>query len=513
MLTQHNYWHPKHCFEEKALPNVMVIFGASGDLTKRKLLPALFSLAERNLLHKDFRILGCARTKMTTEEYRIQVKEFLDCDDQKKIENFLSLITYVSGDYSKQGTYEKIQQQLDILEKDFTEPANRIFYLAVPASLYSLIIPILAKNGLTEENYQREPWRSVVLEKPFGFDLQSAEELDKMLHKHLKEGQIYRIDHYLGKETVQNILMLRFANIIFEPIWNSNYIDHIQITAAESLGVEQRAGYYDDAGQLRDMFQNHLLAMLSLVAMEMPAVFDADALRDEQLKLMRSIRAFEIDKLHEQLVRAQYIEGEVTSANVAAYRDENGVKENSTTETYMAAKLFIDNWRWRGVPFYLRTGKRLANKLSEIAITFKKVPHSIFPQLPSEALEADTLILNVQPEEGMALSIQAKKPGAKLCLGTMTLNFSYEEIFAGKVPDAYERLLLDCMIGDQTLFIRSDIIAAAWKLLTPILQAWEKSDKENMPCPCQLYKYKAGSQGPKEAEKIFENENTKWRNI
>jgi glucose-6-phosphate 1-dehydrogenase len=350
----------------------------------------------------------------------------------------------------------------------------------------------------------------VVIEKPFGRDLESARKLDNELRKILRERQIYRIDHYLGKETVQNILMLRFANVIFEPVWNRNYIDSVQITAAETVGVEHRAGYFEQAGLLRDMFQNHMLEMLSLVAMEAPSSFDAKAVRDEKTKLLRSIRPFPKGKLGESLVRGQYSEGsDASGATLPAYRAEPGVKPDSKIETFVAAKLFIDNWRWQGVPFFLRSGKRLPKKRSEIAITFKRLPHSIFSPLKPEDLNPNQLVLNVQPEEGLSLTIQAKQPGPKLCMGSLTMDFKYASILeeGETMPEAYERLLLDCMLGDQTLFIRSDAIETAWSLLTPVLRAWESDE----PGCGKLFSYPAGSWGPEEAEKLFDRVDQSWR--
>ncbi len=513
MTIPQNYWRATLCAESRPVPNLLVIFGASGDLTRRKLIPALYRLFNRELFHPDSRIIGCARSSLTSEQFRESLQEFLAEEDPAKLADFLNRISYLSGEYADPSSYQALQSRIQSMEQDCPHPLNRTFYLATPSSLYPVIVPELGKAGLTSENYEGTPWCHVVLEKPFGFDLASAEALDRMLHETLRERQIYRIDHYLGKETVQNILMLRFANIIFEPIWNSSYIDHVQITAAETVGIEKRAGYYDQSGQLRDMFQNHMLAMLSLVAMEAPAAFDPDALRDEQLKLIRAIRPFPVQELDQYLVRGQYCSGQIKDKTVPGYREEADIPPGSNTETYVAAKILIDNWRWRGVPFLLRTGKRLPNKRSEIAITFKRVPHSIFPQLRAEDLEPDTLVLNVQPEEGMALSIQAKQPGSKLCMGKLTLNFSYADVFGGNIPDAYERLLLDCMLGDQTLFIRSDVIAAAWKLLTPILEAWKKSDEKQLECPCALQTYPAGSEGPDAAEHLLHEHDTTWRPI
>jgi glucose-6-phosphate 1-dehydrogenase len=511
MMMEAGNWLGTLCIEVSPIPNVIIIFGASGDLAQRKLMPALFGLSQRKLFHPDSKIIGCARSSMSDDAYRELQQHTLKAHfpqaPSNDIQEFLSRIYYLSGGYDVPSTYQRLAEKLSALENGCDPVPNRTFYLATPAALYPVIVPMLAEQRLTEENYEGMPWRHVILEKPFGNDSDSAANLDRLLHESLTERQIYRIDHYLGKETVQNILMLRFANIIFEPIWNSHYIESVQITAAESLGVENRAGYYEKAGLLRDMFQNHMLEMLSLVAMEPPAAFDADAIRDEKLKLIKSIRPFPIKNLDKYLIRAQYTPG----GGMNGYRQEPDVNPESATETYVAAKFFIDNWRWRGVPFYLRSGKRLTRKVSEIAITFRKVPHSIFAQLNPEDLSPDQLILNVQPEEGMSLKIQAKQPGPKLCMGQLSLDFKYAQIFGGDIPDAYERLLLDCMLGDQTLFIRSDIIAASWRLFTPILDAWSKFDAANLECPCHLRFYPAGSSGPEDAWKLLDDHS--WREL
>ncbi len=346
----------------------------------------------------------------------------------------------------------------------------------------------------------------LIVEKPFGRDLQSAVQLNTKIQQCFDESQIYRIDHYLGKETVQNILMFRFANAIFEPVWNRNFIDHIQITIAESIGVEHRAGYYDKAGALRDMFQNHMLGMLSLVAMEPPVSFGADGIRDEKVKLLRSIRAFDLESLGNFMTRGQYGPGTINGEQVAGYRQEDGVNANSRTETFVAAKVFVDNWRWKGVPFYLRTGKRLAYKDTEIAITFKQVPHSMFISAGLAEMPANVLVLQIQPEEGISLSFQAKRPGSKVCMSTLRMDFSYREVFGTEAPEAYQRLLLDCMVGDQTLFIRQDNVEVSWGLLTPVLNAWEKSDS----VPCQ---YAAGSDSFAEADALIESDGRKWRKL
>ncbi len=511
MSLNNSYWQGTYCIEISPVPNIIIIFGASGDLTSRKLMPALFKLFCRNLFHEKSKIVGCARTAMNTEQYRNRIREqMLDqVDDKVALDKFLSKVSYTHGGYQDQSTYSNLRHLLEKLEKGQSPVPNWTFYLATPAVLYGDIVPMLGREGLTDECYTGEPWRHVVLEKPFGHDVKSAEALDCLLHETLTERQIYRIDHYLGKETVQNIMMLRFANVIFEPTWNNKYIDNVQITVAEDIGIGHRAGYYEKAGLLRDMFQNHMLEMLALVAMEMPSSFAADAVRDEKLKLIKSIRPFPVDQLGKYMIRGQYGAAE----NIKGYCEEEGVKPESTTETFVAAKVMIDNWRWHGVPFYMRSGKRLPRKVSEIAIQYKKIPYSIFQPVSARDMHPDVLVLTVQPDEGMALEIQAKQPGPKLCMGNLTLDFKYSNLFGGESHDAYERLLLDAMLGDQTLFIRSDVIAAAWRLLTPVLEAWDSFDAHNLECPCHLRKYPAGSWGPAAAAAIPKSDGFRWRQL
>jgi glucose-6-phosphate 1-dehydrogenase len=498
------------CAEVQAPPNGMIVFGASGDLAHRKLLPSLFRIFERGLLGESFYLLGCGRKKLSDKQFRqsaVQaVKEETGDIKAKQLESFIDRLYYASGDYNDPSFYEHIDNRVVELDRKHETQNRYVFYLAVPPFLYGTIVERLGPHLHCRRRGDLRQQVRLIVEKPFGRDLHSAVELNSKIQKCFDESQIYRIDHYLGKETVQNILMFRFANAIFEPVWNRNFIDHIQITIAESIGVEHRAGYYDKAGALRDMFQNHMLGMLSLVAMEPPVSFEADSIRDEKVKLLRSIRAFDIESLGSLMVRGQYGHGTVNGEQVVGYRQEEGVNADSRTETFVAAKAFVDNWRWKGVPFYLRTGKRLACKDTEIAITFKKVPHSMFVSAGLPEMPANVLVLQIQPEEGISLSFQAKRPGSKVCMSTLRMDFSYREVFATEAPEAYQRLLLDCMVGDQTLFIRQDNVEVSWGLLTPVLNAWEKSDA----VPCQ---YAAGSDSFAEADALIESDGRKWRKL
>ena len=499
----------KFCTESTPEPCGLVIFGASGDLTHRKLVPALFSLFQKQYLSEHFFILGCARTVMTDGVFREKVHDSLKGRFKgipaSTIERFIQRCVYLPGDYQDPSLYASLLERLKQLDTEYATGGSHIFYLATPPSLYCSIVTSLGSAGLTGKTEDSLPWVRVVVEKPFGRDLESAMALDRELHRVLYEHQIYRIDHYLGKETVQNILMFRFANAIFEPIWNRRYIDHVQITVAESLGVEHRAGYFEQAGLFRDMFQNHILQMLALVAMEPPVSFDADSVRDEKVKLLRSIRPFPLDDLDSWIVRGQYGPGQVAEIEVPGYLQERGVAPDSQVETFVAAKVLVDNWRWQGVPFYLRSGKRLLRRVSEIAITFKRVPHSMFAPLSPGELSPNVLVLNVQPEEGISLTIQAKHPGPRVCMSSLMMDFNYQEVFGIELPDAYERVLLDCMLGDQTLFIRHDGMEVAWSLITPVLGAWEEST------PDSIYPYPAGSWGPSESEALLERDGRTWR--
>ena len=478
----------------------LVVFGASGDLVHRKLLPSLFSLCEKGLLQRTFYVLGYARTPMSDDDFRAAVRASLSRRfpqaNPAHVNQFLACCYYQVGQYDQPADFTALAQRLRQLDAQYALPGSHLFYLAVPPTLFGTIADLLSQSGLAAE--PPGVWARLLVEKPFGRDLSSALALDRELHQALAESQIYRLDHYLGKETVQNILVLRFGNTVFEPIWNRRFVDHVQITVAESLGVEERGGYFDHAGLLRDMFQNHLLQLLAMVAMEPPVSFEADRVRDERVKLLRALRPLP----PEALVRGQYTGGEIEGRPVRAYREEDKVAPDSRRETFVAARLWVDNWRWQGVPFYLRVGKRLPRRVSEIAIVFRPVPHSIFAPLGPEDLRPNVLRLNVQPDEGAALHLQAKAPGPRLCLSGLTMDFTYREVFGQEPPEAYERLLLDCMLGDQTLFVRHDDMEVAWSLVTPILAAWES---EGDPEP-----YEAGTWGPSGADKLIENDGREW---
>jgi glucose-6-phosphate 1-dehydrogenase len=498
------------CVDLAAPPAAIVVFGASGDLTQRKLLPSLFELHRRDLLSEHFYLLGCGRKGFSDEQFRRIAEAAIDTDaTQKQIESFLSRLYYISGNYDDHSFYSSLGTTLAELDRKYGVDASHVFYLSVPPFLYGPIVARLHSAGLScpaPGDASRKA--RLVVEKPFGRDLESAAQLNRVIAKCFEECQIYRIDHYLGKETVQNILIFRFANMIFEPVWNRNYIDSVQITIAEGIGVEHRASYYEKSGALRDMFQNHMLQMLALVAMEPPVSFEADRLRDEKVKLLRSIRPFDPARLDKLVVRGQYGPGRINGNKVIGYRDEAGVDPESKTETFVAAKVFVDNWRWKGVPFYLRTGKRLAKKDTEVAITFKTIPHSMFiaAGLGVEQMPPNVLVLQIQPEEGISLGFQAKRPGTKICMSTLNMEFHYQDIFAVHMPGAYQRLLLDCMIGDQTLFTRYDSVDVAWNLLTPVLEAWENSNTRPI-------EYPAGSQGFAEADRLVESDGRKWRSL
>ncbi len=499
------------CRESRPDDCVIVIFGASGDLTRRKLIPALFSLFRRGLMPRRFYIIGSARTVLGDESFREIQRESMNKpswdQNPQMLQDFLAHLYYVPGEYDNPMLYQALSQRIREIQGESTPIDNHIYYLSTPPAVYCTIITHLSESGLTDEEDRECTCSRVVIEKPFGSDLASADSLNRRLLTKLHEKQIYRIDHYLGKETVQNILMFRFANAIFEPVWDRRYIDNVQITAAEHLGIEHRGGYFEQAGLLRDMFQNHMLQLLSLVAMEPPTSFFGERIRDEKVKLLRSIKPFAVYDLNRWVIRGQYGAGSVDGFPVIPYQEEKKVSPDSTMETFVAMKILIDNWRWQGVPFYLRSGKRLPRKVTQIAITFKQVPHSMFTPLSPGDLHRNVLVLDVQPSEGVSLTIQAKQPGAKMCMSSLTMDFKYRNVFPVAIPDAYERLLLDVMLGDQSLFIREDGMHQAWQLITPILDAWHGSDAELYP----LHPYEAGSWGPAESENLLGRDQRSWR--
>jgi glucose-6-phosphate 1-dehydrogenase len=496
------------CGEISASPCALVLFGASGDLAHRKLIPSLSQLDSRGLLNERFFLVGCARTPLSDTQFRDSFRQaaLAAGGPADPLDSLLARFTYLAGDYDRPDLYVALKERLVDLDSRLGPDGTIIYYLAVPPSLYGTITQHLAEAGLARSVQEGKRRPRLVVEKPFGRDLATARELNQTITSCFDESQVYRIDHYLGKETVQNILMLRFANAIFEPIWNRHYIDHVQITIAETAGVEHRGSYYDQAGAIRDMMQNHMLQMLALVAMEPPDAFEADAIRDERVKLLRAIRALEPSNLETCLVRAQYGGAVLSGRPVNAYAEEPGVARGSQTETFVAARLYIDNWRWKDVPFYLRTGKRLGARVTEIAVSFKAVPHSMFACVGLDQIPANTLVLRIQPEEGMSLQLQAKKPGSKICMGTLDMAFSYETLFGVQMPEAYQRLLLDCMLGDQTLYMRFDSVEATWRWLDPAIKACEAG---SLP----LYVYRAGVSSFAQCDHLIQGEGRQWRDL
>ncbi len=493
------------CEVEVPKPFGLVIFGASGDLTQRKIVPAVYRLYRHGFLPEGFFVLGAARSEMNDNDFRGDMKEAVknrlpEDFSQDTWDKFAERLSYCSIDYPEARTYSIIKEKIEPLEKKYDTGGNRIFYLAIPPAAYEQVILNLGEAGLSEE---QDGYSHVVIEKPFGRDTDSARSLNAALRKFFREKQIYRMDHYLAKETVQNVLVFRFSNSIFEPLWNRRYIDHVQITVAESIGVGHRAGYYENAGILRDMFQNHLFQLLALTAMEPPSVFHADRVRDEKVKVFRSVRPFPTENIDECIALGQYGSGTIGGEEVVGYRGEDKVSPASKVPTYAALKVLIDNWRWNGVPFYLRSGKRLAKKKASISIQYKQVPHMMFRDVMEENIEPSTLILRIQPREGISLEFQTKTPGARLCLSKVVMDFSYQKVFTF---EAYERVLLDCMQGDQMLFVREDGMDASWELLTPLIEKIE-AEADRFPFP----NYASGSEGPAGASKLIEADGRKWR--
>jgi glucose-6-phosphate 1-dehydrogenase len=486
-------------------PAVMVIFGGTGDLSGRKLLPALYNVSKQRLLPAGFAVVGAAIDDMTDDMYRKHVAERIrqfsrtQPVDERVLEAFLSSVFYVKVDFSKLDQFKALARKLEELDLDRHIPGNRIFYCATPPPTYETITEQLAAAGMNKGNgYHR-----IVVEKPFGFDLKSARELSEILQKAFPEDAVYRIDHYLGKETVQNIMAFRFANSIFEPVWNTNLIDSVQIAAAEDIGIEGRGSYYERAGALRDIVQNHALQLLALVAMEPPLAFEANAVRDEKVKVLRAVRPITDEEAARATVRGQYTKGWVMGEHVNAYREEHNVSPGSLTETFAALRLFIDNWRWAGVPFYIRAGKRMPKRVTEIRIQFKRPPHLTFGREATQELDPNAITLRIQPEEGISLKFGAKVPSAGLRIRSVAMDFQYMTSFLTEVPEAYERLLLDCMIGDPTLFTRADEVEAAWKIVDPVESAW----RDGRP---PLGMYPAGTWGPPAASKLIQADGREW---
>lgn len=486
---------------------IFVIFGASGDLTARKLIPAIFSLEMQKLLPERFAIIGAGRTKMTNDIFRNKMHEaiisFSEDKDLKveKIEEFTRNMMYISLDINSIEGYEELKILLERTDKEYSLSGNYIYYMATPPKTYGSIATNLAKVGL---NIQSRGFRRFIIEKPFGYDLESADMLNRTLHGIINEDQIYRIDHYLGKETVQNLLVTRFANGMFEPLWNRNYVHRIEITSAESIGIENRGDYYDSNGALRDMVQNHLLQMVGLTAMEPPSSLDANAIRNEVLKVFQSLQPIREEDVAGQVIRGQYTASRIRGECIAGYRYEKGVNLRSRTETYVAMKFYINNWRWGGVPFYVRTGKRLPTRVSEVVIHFKPTPHHLFQRVAGR-LSVNQLILRIQPDEGILLKFDMKEPGAGFNVKNVAMDFHYKDLADTRIPSAYERLIYDVMVGDSTLFSRDDEVVTAWKFIEPVQKAWA-----NNPL-IKIYGYPAGTWGPEVSNDLIEGDGFTWR--
>lgn len=486
---------------------IIIIFGASGDLTSRKLIPAIYSLKTQDIMPEKYAIVGVGRTRMSTDDFRVKMSEAIvsyseeKIGDQNHIKDFAADLYYQSLDNSSESGYLELKAFLEEIDKKYSIGGNYIFYMATPPSMYEIIAVNLSKAGLTT---QEECFRRIIIEKPFGYDLESGRKLNKTLHDLIAEEQIYRIDHYLGKETVQNLLVMRFANGMFEPLWNRNYVDRIEITSAENMGVGDRGGYYDNSGALRDMVQNHLLQMVGLTAMEPPSSLDADAIRNEVLKVFQSLQPIQEEDVPTQVIRGQYTPSLIRGECVTGYRHEKGVAVDSRTETYVAIKFFINNWRWGGVPFYMRTGKRLPTRVTEIVIHFKQTPHHLFRR-DSGKLSSNQLIIRIQPDEGILLKFDMKEPGAGFNVKNVNMDFHYTDLADTRVPSAYERLLHDVMEGDSTLFSRDDEVETAWKFLEPIQKAWANNKD------IKVFGYPAGTWGPEHANDIIEGEGLTWR--
>jgi glucose-6-phosphate 1-dehydrogenase len=496
-------------------PATIVIFGASGDLTKRKLVPALYSLARDRLLPARFAVVGYARKPLTDDVFREDMRA--GCDefarrrpvDPELWNTFANLLFYQEGSYDDPAAYQALKKRLEDIETQLGLPGNRVFYLSIPPASFATVVRQLGAAGLTSTGGGdgRERFARVIIEKPFGTDLDTARQLNADIHQTLTEKQIYRIDHYLGKETVQNLLVFRFANGIFEPVWNNRFVDHVQITGAETVGVEGRGGYFENAGILRDMVQNHLFQVVSLAAMEPPVALDADAVRDEKVKVLKALRPIPSSEMDAHVVRAQYAAGSIAGKKVVGYREEPGVSRSSQTETYVAMKFFIDSWRWAGVPFYLRSAKRMPKRVTEIAIHFKEAPHLLFGK-KGEGIRPNVLSIRIQPDEGITLNFGSKLPGPAMDVAPVSMEFRYGSSFGVEPPEAYERLILDCLLGDNTLFTRADEVEASWTWISRIHKHWKEQAAAGV---VPLASYAAGSWGPEPADRLLSADHRAWR--
>jgi len=495
-----------------AEPCTLVIFGGSGDLARRRLIPALYNLLLDGLLPAKFAVLGLGRRTMSDEEYRSSLREGVEkfsrqALDEAKWTAFAEHLFYLAGENETPDTFTALKRRAEELEKTFGLPGNRIFYLSIPPSSFTAVCEGLAQAGLATPPSASSPYSRIIVEKPVGRDLSSAKEINAVTGRVFDESQIFRIDHYLGKETVQNLMVVRFANSIFEPIWNHKYIDHVQITVSETEGVGTRASYYEEAGALRDMVQNHILQLLCLVAMEPPYSLDPDVVRNAKMEVLRCLRPIVGKDLERCTVRAQYAPGTIQGRAVPGYRRETGVNPNSTTETYVAIKCFVENWRWSGVPFYLRTGKALPLRASEVAVQFKEIPQILFNASVQQPQPPNVLALRIQPEEGLSLRIVSRVPGTRAQTLPVEMDFRYGEVFGQASPEAYERLLLDVMTGDASRFMRRDAVEASWAWITTILEGWQRQESRWLP------EYQAGTWGPVEGDRLIQEDGRLWRTL
>ena len=507
-LSRHRATRDQNDMQPTEQPNncIITIFGASGDLTRRKLLPELFNLFRRERMPASFAVFGVSRTPHSDDAFRAEIRSALDDSEDpvsaELAESFCSHLYYQPGDVTDPASFAALAERLQVIDREQGTGGNYLFYLSTAPALFADITDSLAAHGLHDGG---DAWRRIIYEKPFGYDLATARELNDRIANVFHEDQVYRIDHYLGKETVQNMLVFRFGNGIFEPLWNRNFIDHVEITAAEHYGMEGRGKTYDRSGALRDMFQNHLMQVLGMVAMEPPARFNADALRNETIKVFQALRAIDPDEIEDRVVRGQYTAATIDGDPVPAYRGEHGIAPDSGTETYVAVKAFIDNWRWGGVPFYVRTGKRLPTRVTEVVVHFKQTPHRLFGESISGGGRNNQLIIRIQPDEGILIKFNMKQPGGGFEMRTVNMDFHYGDLANQYVPKAYERLLLDCMLGDATLFARRDALEACWAFVDPILTAWQT------PAATKLHGYPAGTWGPIAATDLIEGSAGDWR--